>query len=693
VKRVAPNPSVVTTSTMKSPLALFVLTPLGAWGAATPVAKVVSMLSDLQAKITAEGGAAQKEFAEFSEWCEDRSRNLGFEIRTGKSQMEELSAATAQEVALSTSLTAKIDELSAGLATDEADLNAATKIRETEAGNFASEEADLVETVDILRRAVRIIDREMQGGSSMLQLQQAGSNLAQALSVIVDAAMLGTSDAAKLMAFVQADQKQEDTDGDEEFGAPAAAVYKSHSSTILDTLEELLNKADSQLDALRKTETSSKQNFEMLKQALEDEIAVGTKDLNAAKKGLAGSAERKSTAEGDLRVTSNALASDEDAKGSLHQTCMSRAQAFEVETKSRGEELKALAEAKRIIKEATGAAASFLQVDRSRLSSREGLANFEAVRIVLDLARRQQSSVLAQLASRMDAAMRSGGGDPFVKIKGLITDMIAKLEQEAGGDATKKAYCDKELRESTTKQLEKTAEIEKLSTRIDQASAKSAKLKAEVATLQDELAKLAKSQAEMDNLRREENEAYVASKAEQEKGLAGVKLALKVLKEYYASDAAHGAASGAAGGIISLLEVCESDMTKMLAALVTQEETAAAEFDRMSKSNEIEKTSKDQDVAYKNRESKRLDKSTSENTADRSGVQSELDAVLEYLAKIQEQCIEKAETYAERSRRREAEIAGLKEALGILENETAFVQRLKGLHRLRGGLHRRSGSV
>merc|ERR1719323_3053725 len=103
----------------------------------------------------------------------------------------------------------------------------------------------------------------------------------------------------------------------------------------------------------------------------------------------------------------------------------------------------------------------------------------------------------------------------------------------------------------------------------------------------------------MDKLRQEEKGAYTSSKAEQEKGLAGVKLALKVLKEYYASDAAHEAATGAAGGIISLLEVVESDMTKMLAALVTQEETAASEYAQMSKENEIEKTTKDQDVSYK----------------------------------------------------------------------------------------------
>ena len=58
-------------------------------------------------------------------------------------------------------------------------------------------------------------------------------------------------------------------------------------------------------------------------------------------------------ADGDLKVTSDELAVDEDAKVSLHKTCMLRAEDLEADTKSSGEELKALAEDKRIIKEMT----------------------------------------------------------------------------------------------------------------------------------------------------------------------------------------------------------------------------------------------------------------------------------------------------------------------------------------------------
>merc|ERR1719214_243317 len=139
----------------------------------------------------------------------------------------------------------------------------------------------------------------------------------------------------------------------------------------------------------------------------------------------------------------------------------------------------------------------------------------------------------------MSSAMRLGtaaGEDPFAKVKGLITDMIATLESEAEEDASQKAYCDKEMGETTAKKDDLTAESDKLSTKIAQDKAASAKLKEEVATLQNELASMAKAKAEADELRATENAAYKKNSAEMEMGIKGVKKALGVLKEYYAKD-------------------------------------------------------------------------------------------------------------------------------------------------------------
>merc|ERR1719453_2943722 len=240
------------------------------------------------------------------------------------------------------------------------------------------------------------------------------------------------------------------------------------------------------------------------------------------------------------------------------------------------------------------------------------------------------------------------------------------------------------MAETEAKKADKEADIEKLSTSIDSMTARSAKLKEEVATLQGELAKLAKAQAEMDKLRAEEKAVFDKNSAELEKGLKGVKLALKVLNEYYAkADKAHSSADGAGSGIIGLLEVCESDFTKGLAEMNAAEQTAVKEYDTTSKENAIEKATKEQDVKYKTKEAKGLDKDISEANADRAGVQTELDAVNEYYKGIKGRCVAKAETYAERKQRREAEIAGLKEALSILDGQAVLLQR-SAKHALRG---------
>merc|ERR1712241_9117 len=105
-------------------------------------------------------------------------------------------------------------------------------------------------------------------------------------------------------------------------------------------------------------------------------------------------------------------------------------------------------------------------------------------------------------------------GDPFVKVKGLIEDMIAKLQAEADAEATEKAYCDEQLAKTKAKKEELDDDIEKLTMKIDQASSKSARLKEEVQELESELAALSKMQAEMDKIRSKTHADYLMAKAD-----------------------------------------------------------------------------------------------------------------------------------------------------------------------------------
>merc|ERR1719502_444076 len=279
----------------------------------------------------------------------------------------------------------------------------------------------------------------------------------------------------------------------------------------------------------------------------------------------------------------------------------------------------------------------------------------------------------------------------MAKVKTLITDMIAKLQKEAAEEAEAKAYCDEETAKSDEKKADLTAETDKLKAKIDQASSKSVSLKSKVADLEKDLAELAKLQSEMDKLRTDENAAYVAEKADLEKGVKGIGAALQVLRDYYGSasllqqpspPASHSASSDAGGSIISMLEVAESDFTKNLAQVNMEEEDAATAYDKTTQENKVTKTMKEQDAKYAAAEAKSLDKTVAELSSDLSGAQTELSAVLEYRTKLDEQCVKKPETYEERKARREAEIKGLKDALEILETEAAFLQRPRRLRRM-----------
>merc|ERR1719281_1521457 len=104
--------------------------------------------------------------------------------------------------------------------------------------------------------------------------------------------------------------------------------------------------------------------------------------MDAAKKNLGESGETKAAAEGDLAVTTKALNEDVTALAGLHQDCMTKAEDFEAETTSRGEELKALAMAKKAVKDNTGGAGgqtySFLEIESES-------KNVQVVRIIRDL--------------------------------------------------------------------------------------------------------------------------------------------------------------------------------------------------------------------------------------------------------------------------------------------------------------------
>merc|ERR1719265_996407 len=249
---------------------------------ANPIEKVIEMLGDLQQKIIGEGQASQKVYDEFAEWCEEESKTLQFEIKTGKAEAEELNAVIEKAKSDISGFEEKIESLSSTLSTDEADLKAATDIREKEHELFITEEGELVDTVDILERAIGILEREMakNPATALVQLQSAG-NLVDALKSILGAHAISTGGASRLASLLQSHHETSlAEDAAAEMGAPDPAVYKNQAGGIVEVLNEMLADAQGQLDEARKKEMDSQHNYDVLKLELEDAIKFGKEELD-----------------------------------------------------------------------------------------------------------------------------------------------------------------------------------------------------------------------------------------------------------------------------------------------------------------------------------------------------------------------------------------------------------------------------
>jgi septal ring factor EnvC (AmiA/AmiB activator) len=633
-----------------------------------PIEKVLELLGGMRSKIIAQGEEEQKSYEEFSHWCRQTAKGLQREVADSQEEKSQLEATIQKAKANINSLTEQIGELAAGQQSADKELTEATQVRAKEAADYSKVAAELSTSIDELSMAITELERMMAATSASLVQTPSIVKLVSGLKSIVGATIVDANDRAKLDAFLQS--------GTDAMQAPEAAAYSEHSGGIDEVLQNLLSKAEAQKADADKAEMQAKHDFMGLKASLQASIETQADEQEKAKKELASNEQTLAGATADLSEAVKELNEDTQSLNDAHDECEERAHDWDVSMQSRAHEIGALDTAVKVLQEKTGGAQkqaySFLL--QLQVSSKSDQIS-DVVQELMKLGKAMQDRHIALLAMRVRSAA-SGTADPFAKVKGLIEDMIADLEKQAAEEASAKAFCDSETSKSKAKKDEHESTISTLSSKIDFANSRIAKLKEQIATLTEELRDIANEQSEATAIRQTEKETFKTAEADYQGGLEGVQMALKVLRDYYGQSFAQvdqpatpSHSKGDASSIIGMLEVAESDFGKLLAEARDVEESSAGEYEQSSEDNKIATQTKKQDVEYKNKEILELQHALSEHGNDREGEQEELDSVLEYLSKLNDQCVAKPEPYEERKRRREQEIEGLKNALDILEGQ------------------------
>merc|ERR1719316_1953786 len=157
------------------------------------------------------------------------------------------------------------------------------------------------------------------------------------------------------------------------------------------------------------------------------------------------------------------------------------------------------------------------------------------------------------------------------------------------------------------------ATLDKHQTRIDEGKATIDQLTEAVKTLEAEIAEIDTAQAEATKIRTEEKSENTKAMKEFKESADAVIAAIGVLKSFYEgafvqtgakTQSATAAKQPAFGGtksdtgssIISVLEVAESDFTRLFAETETEEDQAAAAYEKLTEENKVSKATKEADA-------------------------------------------------------------------------------------------------
>merc|ERR1719362_2345953 len=220
--------------------------------------------------------------------------------------------------------------------------------------------------------------------------------------------------------------------------------------------------------------------------------------LAAAKQNEADSREAAGAASSGLAEVNDSLASDEAALLDEKSDCKIYAEEWAARKESAEQEAEVLQKAADVL----SGKFSLLQTGTSRTTLLSKNRNYDQ--------RDKVATILRHLGHKFNSfsmlqAAEKAMDDPFVKIRGLIKDMISQLEQQAAEEASKEGKCKADIAKGTRDVKGKMGQMKKYQSRLDGASAKFATLGSEVKDLQDQVKQLGTDMQAWTNLRNKDN--------------------------------------------------------------------------------------------------------------------------------------------------------------------------------------------
>lgn len=630
-------------------------------GQSAPVLKkVISMLQSMKETGEKEMHEEEVQYAAFSSWCDGEIATKTREVGESGDEIQLLQASIESGEAAVAAHKEKLQGVLAEMAKWSAQKENATMVRTKETTMYKETHQDYTESIQAIMKASRSLKAHRQ---------------AEAVSLLTKLPPAATRKVAAFLALHHGTK------------TPELDSLDFSSDRIEDMLKELRDKFTDERSKLEKEEMTLHHAHQSLMQELTTMISQAEAEQSDLTQREA--SERQGLGANRANLA-DAEASEKEMKTYLEQVtqnCAKKAKDFKERSKLRAGELSAIDKAVDLL--------SSEEVGRSqgRLSLRQGTAlvslrlpdaqpALRAAEYLQNQAVKFNSRVLFSMATRL-----SSNADPMASVRTMLNNLITTLEKESSEEMEHRDWCENEMSANEKAREDRTSSVETLKTQVDSAESLVAKLGAEITELESQLSENQESlanQTEARKLEKSENEKTVADAKSAEEAVAK---AIEVLRNFYASSFVQTAATtsrlsaapkifdGAyspSGGdaIIAMLEVVQSDYSKLETTTASQEMSAQKDFDNLKSEMAILKVQQEKDVEHKKVQKGEKEQEIVGKHADLQNADKELTAAMEYYEQLKDSCLSTGSTAMERAARRTEEIQSLKEAMDLLETGT-----------------------
>lgn len=311
-------------------------------------------------------------------------------------------------------------------------------------------------------------------------------------------------------------------------------------------------------------------------------------------------------------------------------------------------------------------------------------------------------------------ATELAGNHPVAKVVALLTDMQKQLETEAKEDADVyeklACWCSTNDREKNAAIIEAEKQITALTAAIEEHTAKSAQLKAEIADLKSEVAQNQQSLAKAAGIRKEEAAAFSAEEKELLQTIGALTDAISVLSKHHdqgpdeseadakealimvrsvlkrehlrhpthsnvltllEQPANYQSYASRSGQIYGILKEMKSDFAKNLSQAQKEEQAAVAAYEQLvaTKKDEIAKAK--ERILSKTQLKSETDVALEQAKWDLKDVRENLSADNKFLMDLKQKCSATDTEYTARQQARQEELVAIGEAITILSDDDA----------------------